>query len=126
MTSIAESLAAVLQAEVDRRVAALQQLADCAINDMQQAISRASGAERLINGPQNATAASLQNTAVATPVVLQAPMQAPLAPLAGTQLAHDDPRLHGPGFEVTNSPIGLVRSGWIATGSSLPIIAGGN
>jgi hypothetical protein len=123
MTSIAQSLAAVLQGEVDRRVAAVQSLADRATADMQLAVDRL----------QNATAAPPQNTAVATPVVLQAPMQTPPAapqlpygaqPLEGSQLAHDDPRLHGAGFEVANSPIGLVRSGWIATGSSLPITAG--
>jgi hypothetical protein len=106
--SIEETLAAVLRAEVEKRVAAVQQLADNAVADMQLAIDRL----------QNATAAPPQNTAVA----VQATMQAPPAPLAGQQLAHDDPRLHGSDFEVTNSPIGLVRSGWIATGGSLPLV----
>jgi hypothetical protein len=111
---VADSLAAVLRAEVEKRVADVQKLADRAVANMAAAVDRL----------QNATSAPSTTTAVATPVVLQAPVQAPPAPLAGTQLAHDDPRLHGHGFEVTNSSVGLVRSGWIAAGGSLPIIAG--
>jgi hypothetical protein len=126
MTSIEETLAAVLRAEVEKRVAAVQLLADMAVADMQKAADRLQNAT---SAPSAAPERRSTTTAVAAPVVLQAPMQPPAqhsASLAGSQLAQDDPRLHGRGFEVTNSPIGLVRSGWIATGSSLPVIAGGN
>jgi hypothetical protein len=113
-TSIATPLAAVLQNEVGRRVAALQQLADNVINDMQQAINR-------LSAPSAAPQAPWTTTAVSPQAPVQAPPAAPQPP-AGTQLAHDDPRLHSPGLEVTNSPVGLVRSGWIATGGSLPLV----
>src|SRR5262249_22316699 len=105
--SLVASLAAVLQAEVEKRVAAVQELADRAVADMASAVDRL----------QNATSAPSKDTAVATPVVLQAPP----APPAGTQLAADDPRLYGRGFEVAETAVGFVRSGFVQFGGSLPL-----
>jgi hypothetical protein len=114
MTSIAQALAAVLKAEVDRRVAAVQALADNAVNDMQQAINRLSAP---YNAAQPASASAARSGAHAT-------AQAALAvtPRAGQQLSPDDPRLFNTGFEVAQTPVGLVRSGFVQFGGSLPLV----